>query len=204
MDVVAGPGAAELARDVSQTVFYSLGIIALVLGGPLALRRIFFERPYEQSWDHLVQECRIRRYEGEGHRYVYSSQIRVRNRSKSWQEPTRFWASLVFPDEQHFLMPGVFSIQNADRAEQFFNSAGDPLDDAAVGPDESFTIGEVVHGSEFFDVVRVFYCFEVRKRRLFLPGFHKSLSYHASSELVPVNMLDIEHYAGDAETAGSG
>ena len=202
--MMTDPSALDLAKDYAQLVFYSVGVIAVVFGGPFAFRRFLFERPYEQSWDHSVTECRVRGVGESGFRYLYHSLVVITNRSKSWQVPTRAWALLALPGEEQFDKREPFRVESEEAADLFFGSFGTPFSFTAIGPDETFRFGEAVRGPSLVHALRVYYCFEVRNRRLFLPGFHKSLAYHTSSQFVPVNLADIQHYSEDGESVNGG
>ena len=92
-------------RDIATGVFYLLGTVALIIGAPLALRRLFFEQAYSPNWQLHVQDCEVRQIQtgsGKG-KFLYHAWVKVTNGSASHQRVLRTWAVTLLPDEEDFL-----------------------------------------------------------------------------------------------------
>ncbi len=176
--------------DVASALFYGLGAVAVLLGGIVALRRFVLERPQGESWDDQVSDCRVRRTNDI---YYYSALVEVTNLSQSRQSALRVWAKLALPGEDDFSRPIPPIIRTHGEAEDFFGKYI-AVDADELGHGELFRFGQGVSAPRLFHIVRVFYCFEARRRRTLLPGWHKETALHPSARFVPVNLDDLKFY----------
>lgn len=190
--------ASQIAVDIASAIFFSLGSVAIVIGVPLAMRRLFFEQPYAQSWHHEVLDCHLRRVQRSSmpDTFVYTVSIRITNRSNSAQYVARTWAMTVLPsdaEDLNELLAGAGSLATSSDAEVLFQTPGNSLD-TQFSPGDSFGFGQQVVGPKIEHVVGVTYCFEARPRRSVWPGYAEGSVMHSGSLLVPVDLDDIKHY----------
>lgn len=187
-------------KDIASIMFFSLGALAVVIGAPLALKRLVLEQPYAPCWETVLGDCTVRQIQEGTNKgsYSYSVEVRVTNRSRSVQKLVRIWNMASLPAEGDLTFRSV-PYSNVKEVEEVFNDPGREID-REISPDQSFWFATILWHKTLDHLVNLNYCFETRSRRLLWVGYEQTPRFNFGSSMVPAPLEEIRFYENDTKT----